>query len=167
MPAWERHFPRLTRSVSGRRRAVADRCLFCGTPDFKIGGRWKNAMTHPAGIEIVLRHCPVVEMVRWLAEVTGPLGDAIKAGEATSYPSTRLGAVIMQPGMGWPDATSIWFNAPELPWPSAAACARIAARALGCTVVCDPGAEYPGVGTLSPVFLEVSADGELLCVPDF
>jgi hypothetical protein len=33
-------------------------------------------------------------------------------------------------------------------------------------VRCDPGAEYPEVSTLAPVFLEIRGDGESLVVWD-
>jgi hypothetical protein len=113
------------------------------------------------GIEIVVRGCPPDRLVSWLSAVAGPLGTAADAGESTVY-RTRLGPVVVHAGISGPDSASIWFNATDLPWSSSAACARLAARALGCAVVCDAGAEYPDVDSLSPVLLEVSAAGERL-----
>jgi hypothetical protein len=114
-------------------------------------------------IEIVVCDCPPARLAVWLSAVAGPLGTATDAGGAAVY-RTRLGPVVVQPGVGGPGSTSIWFSATDLPWPSSAACARLASRALGCAVVCDPGADYPDVDPRSPVLLEVSAAGERLFV---
>lgn len=115
------------------------------------------------GIEIVVRDCPPDRLTAWLSAIAGPMDPPIDARRTAVY-RTRLGPMIVQPGIGGPGSVAIWFNAAELPWPSSAACARLAAQALGCALVCDPGVEYPGVDPLSPVLLEVSAAGERLFV---
>lgn len=51
-------------------------------------------------------------------------------------------------------------------WPGDVAFARYLAQALDCVVRCDPGAEYPEVSPLAPVFLEIRGDGERLVVWD-
>ncbi len=122
-------------------------------------------MTGSSGIEIVVRDCPQGRLNTWLNAVTGPITGSRDAGGAAIY-ATRLGPVIVQPGMGGPSGVGVWFNAIGLPWASDAACARQAARELGCVVLCDPGPDYPEVHPLSPVFLEVGGGGERLVVPD-
>lgn len=51
-------------------------------------------------------------------------------------------------------------------WSDDVAFARYLAQALDCVVRCDPGAEYPEVSPLAPVFLEIRGDGESLVVWD-
>lgn len=117
------------------------------------------------GIEILVRDVPPDRLAGWLSGVVGPLGRPTEAGESVVY-RTRFGPVVVSSVVDRPGSASVWFNAAEWPWSSSAACARQAARALRCSVLCDPGTEYPDVDPLSDVMLEVSADGERLTVPD-
>ena len=121
-------------------------------------------MASSAGIEVVVRGCSPERIAAWLDAVAGPLPEPTDAGGAAVYQS-RLGTVVVQPEMEGPGGVGIWFQSAELPWASSAACARQAAREIGCVVWCEPDSDYPEVHPLSPVLLEVSGQGERLFVP--
>jgi hypothetical protein len=116
------------------------------------------------GIEIVVRDCSLERIAAWLDAIAGPLTTPTDAGGATVY-DTHLGPVVVQPEMEGPGGVGIWFRSAVLPWGSPVACARQAARELGCVAWCEPGGDYPDVPPLAPVFLEVDAHGERLIEP--
>ena len=117
-------------------------------------------------IEITVRCGPVGRIAWWLDQVAAPPDHPATAAGTADGRETRLGRVIVRPGVLGPGSASAWFDATKLPRPSAAACARRASAAFGCPVVGDSGAEYPDLDPSSPVMLEVSAAGERLFVPD-
>ena len=109
-------------------------------------------------VEVYLRGCPAERVLAWVREAVGPLAGPFDCGGATAYhPAT--GAVVLTPGVEGGPFLGVWFNTPARPWDTDAECARAAAAALGCVARCDPGPHYPEVHPLSPVFLEVAADG--------
>lgn len=108
-------------------------------------------------IEIYVRDLSEEEAVDWLQAVfvdLAPREDAL----VLTYDGTYEGETVpIQIAEGVEDGpyTSVWFNAPTMPWDTATACARDAHEALGKEVVCfleDP--EQPWT------LLQVSAKGE-------
>ncbi|WP_020474329.1 hypothetical protein [Zavarzinella formosa] len=122
-------------------------------------------MAVSTGIEIVVRDCAAEQVLVWLEAVAGPLTEPLDGGGGEVVYGTRLGTLIVQPNMEGPGGIGVWFKTAVLPWATPAACARQAARELNCVVWCEPGEDYPEVPPLSPVFLEVGGDRELLFEP--
>jgi len=108
-------------------------------------------------IEIYVRECSEDEAVSWLQEVFGGLEREEEALVRT-YEGTYDGATVpiqIAERVENGPYTSLWFNAPVLPWDTATACARDAHDGLQKEVLCflsDP--EKPWT------MLRVTADEE-------
>jgi hypothetical protein len=108
-------------------------------------------------IEIYVRDLSEEEAVTWLRTVFDSLerrDDAL----VLTYVGIHEGATVpvqIAEGVENGPYTSLWFNAPEMPWDTATACARDAHEGLDREVLCfldDP--ERPWT------LLRASADGE-------
>jgi hypothetical protein len=108
-------------------------------------------------IEIYVRECSEDEAVAWLQTLFDDLEhqeDAIVRTYEGTYDGASVPVQIAERVENGP-YTSLWFNAPEMPWDEAPACAREAHEALEKEVLCflsDP--ERPWT------MLQVTADGE-------
>lgn len=88
--------------------------------------------------EIYVRGLPEDKAVDWLREVFGAveqIRDAPIVTYEVQYEGAAVPVQITEHVKNGP-YTSLWFNAPDLPWPSAQKCARAAHEALGAEVVC-------------------------------
>jgi hypothetical protein len=108
-------------------------------------------------IEIYVRDLSEHETADWLRVVFDDLTEKEDAIVRTYEGTYEDGTVPVQIAEGVEDGpyTSVWFNAPTMPWDTATACARDAYEDLGREVLCfldDP--ERPWT------MLRVSADGE-------
>jgi hypothetical protein len=111
-------------------------------------------------IEIYVRDCSTERLLAWLESVMSPLAPARDGGEATIYPS-RIGPVVVTPGIEDGPFVSVWFNSPISPWATDVDCARQAAKELGCVVRCCPGQHFPEVPWwASDKFLEIAGGVE-------
>lgn len=108
-------------------------------------------------IEIYVRDLSEEEAVAWLQEVFSdlePREDAL----VLTYDGTFEGASVpvqIAENVETGPYTSVWFNAPTMPWDTATACARDAHEALGKEVLCflsDPDKPW--------TLLQVSDEGE-------
>ena len=108
-------------------------------------------------IEIYVRECSEDEAVAWLRDLFDALEqqeDAIVRTYEGTHDGSTVPVQIAERVENGP-YTSLWFNAPEMPWDSATACARDAHDALQKEVLCflnDP--ERPWT------MLRVNAEGE-------
>jgi hypothetical protein len=109
-------------------------------------------------IEIYVLDCPREQLLSWIEMSLGPLGEPEDGGRAIVYPS-GVGPVILTPGIDDGPFTGVWFNTTDRPWATDVDCGRQAARALGCTVRCDPGDQFPEGHWAADTFLEIR-DGE-------
>jgi hypothetical protein len=112
-------------------------------------------------IEIYVRDCTVADLLAWAGSRLGNLAGPDAAGDATVYESP-CGPLIVTPAIEDGPFISLWFNTPRTPWRTDVDCARDAARALRCTVRCDPGQQYPEVPPQSSIFLEIVGEREEL-----
>jgi hypothetical protein len=89
-------------------------------------------------IEIYVRDLSEAEAVDWLREVF----DEVEQDEdalVLTYEGTYEGETVpvqIAEGVENGPYTSVWFNAPTMPWDTATACARDAHEALGKEVLC-------------------------------
>jgi len=89
-------------------------------------------------IEIYVRDLSEDEAVGWLREVFDGL-EQVQAAPIVTYEGGHEGATVpvqITEHVKNGPYTSVWFNAPDLPWASARECARAAHEALGAEVVC-------------------------------
>lgn len=89
-------------------------------------------------LEIYVRALSEDAAVDWLREVFDELEQVQKAPIVT-YEGEHEGATVpvqITEHVKNGPYTSVWFNAPDLPWASARECARAAHEALGAEVVC-------------------------------
>ena len=89
-------------------------------------------------IEIYVRDCSENEVVEWLREVfedVEPQEDALVRTYEGRYEGRTVPVQIAMHVENGP-YTSLWFNAPEMPWDEATACARDAQAALEKEVLC-------------------------------
>ena len=123
-------------------------------PSFQI--TLPRFMAHDT-IEIYVRALPEEEAVAWLRDVFEDLTrreDALVLTYDGTYEGETVPVQIAERVENGP-YTSVWFNAPTMPWDAATACARDAHEALDKEVLCfldDP--ERPWT------LLQVTADGE-------
>lgn len=111
-------------------------------------------------IEFYIRDCSPERLLAWLESVVGPLAPAEAAGAATVYPS-RIGPVVVTPGIEAGPFVGVWFNSPDTPWATDADRARQVAKELGCVVRCCPGQHFPEVPWwASDKFLEIAGGVE-------
>lgn len=116
-------------------------------------------------IEIYVRNLSEEEAVAWLKTV---FEDVTRREEALvlTYDGVYDGHTVpvqIAEGVEGGPYTSVWFNAPEMPWNTAQACAREAQEGLGKEVLCflndpkrpwtmlrvtDEGDEYVDKGTV-------------------
>ncbi|MFB6249081.1 MAG: hypothetical protein ABEL97_10975 [Salinibacter sp.] len=108
-------------------------------------------------LEIYVRDLSAEDAVGWLRTVFDDL-ERREDALVLTYEGTHEGKTVpVQIAEGVEDGpyTSLWFNAPTMPWDTATACARDAYKGLEREVLCfldDP--ERPWT------MLRVSADGE-------
>jgi hypothetical protein len=108
-------------------------------------------------IEIYVRECSEEEAVAWLRDVFGEVErreEALVLTYEVPYEDTIIPIQVAEHVENGP-YTSLWFNAPEMPWADASACARDAQEGLQKEVLCflnDP--EQPWT------MLRVAEDGE-------
>jgi len=108
-------------------------------------------------IEVYVRECSAEEAVAWLRDEFGEVerrDDALVLTYEVPYEGTTVPVQIAERVENGP-YTSLWFNAPELPWEDAPSCARDAHEGLRKEVLCylnDP--ERPWT------MLRVAEDGE-------
>ena len=89
-------------------------------------------------IEIYVHECSEEEAVDWLQDVFGELEQQEDALVLT-YEGTHEGSTVpiqVAEKVENGPYTSLWFNAPEMPWDTATACAREAHEGLGKEVLC-------------------------------
>jgi hypothetical protein len=89
-------------------------------------------------LEIYVRDLSEAAAADWLEEVLEDLTQ-VQEGPIVTYEGTHEGASVpvqITEGVKNGPYTSLWFNAPDLPWDSGAACARAAHEALGAEVLC-------------------------------
>lgn len=97
-------------------------------------------------IEVYVRGLSTEGAVDWLQDVLGPLKQ-VREEPAATYEGKYSDAAVpvqvaeqVQGGL----FTSLWFNAPDLPWDTTADCARAVHEATGKEVLCYPDqAEEP------------------------
>lgn len=89
-------------------------------------------------IEIYVRTCSEADAVAWLRDVLEGLtqvrGEPIVTYEGT-YEGATVPVQITEHVENGP-YTSLWFNAPTMPWETAPECAREAHEGLGKEVLC-------------------------------
>jgi hypothetical protein len=108
-------------------------------------------------IEIYVRDLPADEAVSWLREVFTAVDQREEALVLTydcAYDGETVPVQVAEQVENGP-YTSVWFNAPTMPWDTATACARDAFEGLGREVLCflnDP--EQPWS------MLQVTEEGE-------
>lgn len=108
-------------------------------------------------IEIYVHNLSEEEAVGWLRKVFAEMErdeDALVLTYEGTYGGNTVPVQIAE-GVENGPYTSVWFNAPTMPWDTATACARDAYEALGKDVLCflsDP--EQPWT------LLQVSDEGE-------
>lgn len=91
-------------------------------------------------IEIYGRDLSEDDVVGWLRKVFEEVEQVRDAPIVTyegRYEDTIVPVQITEHVQGGP-YTSLWFNAPDLPWTSVSDCARAAHDALGTEVLCYP-----------------------------
>ncbi|MFO8099255.1 MAG: hypothetical protein R6T83_06480 [Salinibacter sp.] len=109
-------------------------------------------------IEIYVRDLSVDEAVAWLREEVFETLDRREDALVLTYEGTHQGETVpvqIAERVENGPYTSVWFNAPQMPWTTATACARDAQEGLGKEVLCflnDP--EQPWT------MLRVTAAGE-------
>jgi hypothetical protein len=89
-------------------------------------------------IEIYVHECSEDEAVAWLRELFDDLerqDDALISTYDGTYDGSVVPVQIAEQVENGP-YTSLWFNAPEMPWDTATACARDAHEALQKEVLC-------------------------------
>lgn len=89
-------------------------------------------------IEIYARDLSTEAAVEWLQEVFEAV-EQVQAQPIVTYEGTHDGATVpvqITEHVRNGPYTSLWFNAPDLPWESASACARAAHEGLGGEVLC-------------------------------
>lgn len=89
-------------------------------------------------IEIYVRALSEDEAVDWLREVFGDV-EQVQERPIVTYEGMHEGTTVpvqITEHVRNGAYTSLWFNAPDLPWDSARACARAAHEALGTEVLC-------------------------------
>jgi hypothetical protein len=115
-------------------------------------------MSYP-DIEIYLARMPLGALDAWLGEAIGaePLAPAGKRQWRTRgrLDDHEFPVLLMEQAAD--GFASLWFDSPATPWPSDLACARTAARRLGCEVRCSLGGWLPGDDP--DRFLRVLPDG--------
>ncbi len=88
--------------------------------------------------EIYVRDLSQEAAVDWLREVFEGL-EQVQERPIVTYEGTHADATVpiqITEHVRNGPYTSLWFNAPDLPWASAQACARAAHEALGAEVLC-------------------------------
>lgn len=97
-----------------------------------------------------------------IAAVSGVVGvltvDDVGVDSVSLYTSGDIVLVLRDGADGFVDVAVYGSDA----WPSSIAFARFLAKALHCTVRCDPGDAFPQVSPYSSVFLEIEEDMERL-----
>jgi len=123
-------------------------------------------MAKSRDIEVFIRDCEEYRLLEWVESRVGPLAGPRDGGDARTYESP-CGPVVLTRSMEDGPSASLWFNTPSTPWETDVDCARDAARVLGCTVRCDPGASVPAAGASLPeaaalgtTFLEIVGPSE-------
>jgi hypothetical protein len=89
-------------------------------------------------IEIYVHECSEAEAVEWLRDLFDDVErqeDALVLTYEGTYEGETVPVQIAEHVENGP-YTSLWFNAPEMPWDEATACARDAQDALGKEVLC-------------------------------
>lgn len=89
-------------------------------------------------IEIYVRNLAEEEAVDWLGEVFEKIKQVREVPIVTyegQHEDTTVPVQITEYIQGGP-YTSLWFNAPDVPWASASDCARAAHDALGAEALC-------------------------------
>lgn len=88
-------------------------------------------------LEIYVRDLSEEAAADWLGEVLEDL-TRVQEGPIVTYEGLHEGTSIpvqITEGVKNGPYTSLWFNAPDLPWDSGSACARAAHEALGAEVL--------------------------------
>jgi len=89
-------------------------------------------------IEIYVRDCSEAEAVDWLRDCLDDVKrqeDALVVTYEGTYEGDPVPIQVAEHVENGP-YTSLWFNAPEMPWDTAAACARDAQAGLEKEVLC-------------------------------
>jgi hypothetical protein len=89
-------------------------------------------------LEVYVRALSEDDAVEWLQEVFEGL-ERVQDRPIVTYEGEHDGTTVpvqITEHVKNGPYTSLWFNAPNLPWPSARECARAAHEALGAEVVC-------------------------------
>jgi|GEM_PF-6469239 len=119
-------------------------------------------MAKHTDVEIFVRACEDARLLAWLESVAGPAAVAWERDGATGYTTAR-GEVIVTHRMEDGPFDGIWIPWGRALWAADVACARQAARFLGCVVRCEPGRSFK-VDPLADLLLEI-AHGEERLVP--
>ncbi|HET7077189.1 MAG TPA: hypothetical protein VFM49_07015 [Chloroflexia bacterium] len=121
------------------------------------------------GIEIYVRDCSLDRIQDWIQTVLGAITPVDQVNEMSmriheAYHAGQPIPIVITSGVADGSFTSVWFNALDMPWATDAACARQAARALGCEVRCNPG--LLGSSPYSDECLRIVGDREEVVVWD-
>lgn len=97
---------------------------------------FRPPMAHDT-IEIYVRNLSEDDAADWLQEVFGAI-EPVQEAPIVTYEVGEEAPVPVQiaEGVRGGPYTSLWFNAPDLPWGSATDCARAAHEAFGVEVLC-------------------------------
>lgn len=110
-------------------------------------------------VAIYISNCTQDRALAWVRSSLGcKLDDPVNAGDSIAYAITG-GALVLTSDIEGQPILEVWFNTPNHPWSSDADCARAASQAPSCTVLADPGGEYPAG---SDIWLEVAGNSERL-----
>ena len=123
-----------------------DGLLFSATPTV--------AAPLTSGVEIFVSSRNTSRIVSWLDASLGPLSPTEPTADAQVF-KTRVGPLVVTPGVNEDQFTSFWLNSPAAPWQSDVDFARAIAHAMAIAVYCDSGRGDP-----SDHLLVIGPDGD-------
>jgi len=110
-------------------------------------------------VEAYAKTSDIGTVVSVLSRVIGALENDCPAGTDPMILKFQDTSVVL--GQSEDGFLSVWIRGSHV-WPTSPALGRYLATALHCTVLCDPGREFPAVSPYSSVFLQLENGRESL-----